>query len=275
MRFLREARATSKLRHDHILPVLSYGEADNVTYIVLPVITGGTLAARLTGPGRPLALQEISEYITQVASALDFAHQQGIVHRDVKPSNILLDRRRYVYLSDFGIARLFESGGNALTREGQVTLTRTGQVLGTPYYMAPEQIRGGPMGPATHIYALGVVLYELVTGQVPFQGDTPLAIAMQHLQESPFPPRALRRDLSASMEAVMLHALAKEPGERYGSAGALAQAFERARAAAWRPLELHAWPVTVRRFSADHERQQEQQLTAYLGDEVGLPEFER
>ncbi|WIG58292.1 MAG: serine/threonine protein kinase [Ktedonobacterales bacterium] len=224
-RFLREAHAASKLRNEHIVPVLSYGDDDEMTYMIMPVIVGGTLGSLLADRLEPLPLSEIAGYLTQIASALDTAHQQGVVHRDVKPTNILLDEHRNVYLTDFGIARIFDSGDNALTREGPATLTRTGQVLGTPYYMAPEQVKGEPVTPATDIYALGVVLYQMVTGQVPFHGDTPLAVALQHLQETPSAPRLLRAELPAPIEDVIMRALAKEPRDRFSSAGAMAEAF--------------------------------------------------
>ncbi|MGZ6362897.1 MAG: serine/threonine-protein kinase, partial [Ktedonobacterales bacterium] len=226
MRFQREARAASKLRNENILPVLSSGDVNGVPYMVLPVIVGGTLATRLANHPQPMPLGEIARYLTQLANAIDYAHEQGVVHRDIKPSNILLDEHGHVYLTDFGIARLFDSGDNALTRESAQTLTRTGQVLGTPYYMAPEQIKGRPIGPACDIYALGVVLYQLVTGQVPFHGDTPLAVALQHLQEPPSPPGLMRSELPAPVEAVILRALAKDPEDRYATATELAVAFE-------------------------------------------------
>jgi serine/threonine protein kinase len=225
-RFLREARAASKLRHENILPVLSFGDADDVTFMVMPVIVGGTLATRVADGRGPLSLQEIVTYLKQFASALDAAHAYGLVHRDIKPSNILLDEHGHLYLTDFGIARLFDNGENTLTADNLATLTRTGQVLGTPYYMAPEQIRGEPVGPATDIYATGVVLYQLVTGQVPFHGDTPLAVALQHLQESPTSPGLLRDELPEPIEGVIMRALAKDPSERFASAGELYEAFE-------------------------------------------------
>src|SRR5262249_26346218 len=150
----------------------------------------------------------------------------GIVHRDVKPSNVLIDDNGQLYLTDFGIARLFDSGANALTVERVAALTVTGQVLGTPYYMAPEQVKGEPVGPATDVYALGVLVYQMVTGQVPYQGDTPLAVALQHLQDDPCPPSLLRQELPMAAESAILRAIAKQPSDRFASAGALAGAFD-------------------------------------------------
>ncbi|MGZ3571897.1 MAG: protein kinase domain-containing protein, partial [Gemmatimonadaceae bacterium] len=249
MRFQREARAASKLRNENILPVLSSGDVNGVPYMVLPVIVGGTLATRLANHPQPMPLGEIARYLTQLANAIDYAHEQGVVHRDIKPSNILLDEHGHVYLTDFGIARLFDSGDNALTRESAQTLTRTGQVLGTPYYMAPEQIKGRPIGPACDIYALGVVLYQLVTGQVPFHGDTPLAVALQHLQEPPSPPGLMRSELPPPVEAVILRALAKDPEDRYTTATELAVAFEAGLAEIEDPMATRAptetWPFST------------------------------
>lgn len=249
MRFLREARAASKLRNEYILPVLSSGDANGVPYMVLPVIVGGTLATRLASQPQPMPLGEIARYLTQLANAIDYAHEQGVVHRDIKPSNILLDEHGHVYLTDFGIARLFDSGDNALTRESAQTLTRTGQVLGTPYYMAPEQIKGKPVGPAADIYALGVVLYQLVTGQVPFHGDTPLAVALQHLQEPPSPPGLMRHELPLPVESVILRALVKDPEDRYTNATEMAVAFEAGLAELDDPMATRApvetWPFST------------------------------
>lgn len=249
-RFQREARAASQLRNEYILPVLSSGDAGDLPYMVMPVIVGGTLSARLASQPQPMPLGEIARYLRQLATAIDYAHQQGVIHRDIKPANILLDEHGHIYLTDFGIARLFDSGDNALTRESAPTLTRTGQVLGTPYYMAPEQIQGKPVGPATDIYALGVVLYQMVTGQVPFHGDTPLAVALQHLQEAPSAPGLLRHELPAPLEAVILRALAKDPADRYASATELAEGFEAGLADIDDPLATQAptetWPFSTR-----------------------------
>jgi serine/threonine protein kinase len=224
-RFLREARAASKLAHPHILQVTAFGEVDDLTYMIMPVVTGGTLAAHLERMHAPLPFAQIRAYLDQLASALDYAHQRGIVHRDVKPSNVLMDEQGRLYLTDFGIALLFDAGIAGLTNDRLAALTRTGQVLGTPYYMAPEQITGDTVGPAADIYALGVMLYQMVTGQIPFRGESLLAVALQHVQEEPRPPALLRLDLPPEAEAVIVRALAKRPGDRFTSAGALAQAF--------------------------------------------------
>jgi serine/threonine protein kinase len=224
-RFLREARAASKMAHPHILPVTAFGEADDITYMIMPVVTGGTLAAHLQRIRAPLPFAQICAYLDQLASALDYAHQLGIVHRDVKPSNVLMDERGRLYLTDFGIARLFDVGIPGLTADRLAALTQTGQVLGTPYYMAPEQINGDTVGPAADIYALGVMLYQMATGQVPFRGDSVLAVALQHVQEDPCPPALLRPDLPPESAAAIMRGLAKRPGDRFACAGALAQAF--------------------------------------------------
>ncbi|HEX6817853.1 MAG TPA: protein kinase, partial [Ktedonobacterales bacterium] len=229
-RFLREARAVSRLHHEHILPVLGYGEVDELTYMVLPLVASGTLAARLAqaqAAQTQLSLTHVADILNQLASALDYAHAQGIVHRDVKPSNVLVGDHAQLYLTDFGIARLVESGSNGLTIDQGGALTAAGQVLGTTYYMAPEQIRGEKVGPAADIYALGIVAFQLATGQLPYQGDTPLAVALQHLQENPATrPSLLRPDLPPSVEHAILRALAKRPADRFPSAGMFAQAFE-------------------------------------------------
>jgi serine/threonine protein kinase len=224
-RFLRESRALSRLQHPHILPLWGYGEVDDVSYMIMPLMEGGTLSTRVVLEKERLPLSTVADILSQIASALDYAHAQGIIHRDVKPSNVLFDAHNQAYLGDFGIAHLVEA-------TERVEITSTGQVLGTPYYMAPEQIEGGAITPSIDVYALGVVLYLMVTGQVPFQGDTPLHVALQHLQEAPVPPRMLRPDLPAAAEAVVLQALAKRPGDRFASAGAFADAFNAAIASA-------------------------------------------
>lgn len=225
-RFKREAQAVHQLRHEHILPVLDYGEEeDGLFYMIMPLITGGTLTQLLASTAEPLPLDEIASYLNQLASAVDYSNQHGMVHRDIKSSNVLIDENKNVYLSDFGIVRLFDSSHLALD-ETPRTLTATGRIYGTPAYMAPERFQGEPAEPATDLYALGILLYQLVTGQVPFEASNALALGMKHLNEEPVRPRALRPDLPEPSEAAILKALAKQPAERFTSASALAIAFE-------------------------------------------------
>jgi serine/threonine protein kinase len=205
-RFRREAEASLRLHHPHILPVLSYGEDSDVAYMVLPFISGGTLATRLAQAPGGLPLDEIAGDLDQLAEALDFAHAQGVIHRDIKPTNVLLDGQGQLYLADFGIARLFDPSGDADDQRSPTPLTQTGQVLGTPLYMAPEQLTGARVGPAADIYSLGIVVYQLVTGNVPFYSETPVGLALQHVHDSPPPPRARRPDLPAPAAAALLRA---------------------------------------------------------------------
>src|SRR2546421_1239549 len=152
-RFMREAQTLHQLRHEHIVPVLSYGEADELAYMVMPFIAGGSLHARLAQQGRTLPLDEVASYLNQLASALDYAHQQGIVHRDIKPSNVLLAEQGNIYLADFGIAHLYEPSTSTLYT-ASTTLTATGEMIGTPAYIAPERYLGRQAGPPADIYAL-------------------------------------------------------------------------------------------------------------------------
>ncbi|HEX9067921.1 MAG TPA: serine/threonine-protein kinase [Ktedonobacterales bacterium] len=223
-RFLREAAAAKRLRHPRILPVLAVGEADYVLYMVLPFMPGGTLATRVGAFPRGMPLARVVTALGQLAEALDYAHSRGIVHRDIKPTNILLDADGALSLADFGIARVF-ADLSASQPGTPTTLTATGQVLGTPQYMAPEQVRSGPVGPAADIYALGVVLYQMVTGAPPFAAETPMALAMKQATEPPPPLRLQRPDLPVPAEAAILRALAKRPEDRFSSAGALLRAF--------------------------------------------------
>jgi serine/threonine protein kinase len=222
-RFYREAETAASLRHHHILPVLDYGEYQGLPYMVMPVAIGGTLSSYIASEPGQLPLADVATYAVQLASALDCAHRSGIVHRDVKPSNTLLDDQGRLLLADFGIARLYEQPYNQA--EEATTLTSNGEVLGTPNYMAPEQFQGQRVGPAVDIYALGVVLYLLVTGRLPFEGETPLALGMAHLHDTPLSPRLLRPDLPVPAAAAILGALAKDPARRFESAGDLADAF--------------------------------------------------
>jgi Protein kinase domain len=229
-RFRREAQTATALRHERILPVLDCGEQDGAPYMVLPLMSSGTLAARLAEQPGPLLLAAAARYAREVAAAVDFAHAHGVVHRDVKPSNVLLDEHDGAYLADFGIAHIYDL---AAETPDWTQLTTAGEVMGTPSYMAPEQFLGVGVGPAADIYALGVMLYLLVTSRLPFLGETPLAIGLRHLYEEPVAPRLLRTELPAPANAAILRALRKEPGERFASSGALADAFAQGLDARW------------------------------------------
>jgi serine/threonine protein kinase len=220
-RFHREAKAIARLEHIHILPVFAYGEEGQNAFLVMRFIQAGTLSERIAKG--PLTLNEIDSLLKQIAGALDYAHQQGILHRDVKPKNILLDEYGNTYLTDFGIAKIVET-----------TTDLTGDsILGTPKYMSPEQCRGGQkLTAATDIYSLGIVLFEMLTGRPPFDAETPIAVIHMQLNE-PLPlPRSLVPDLPEAVERVVLKALAKAPEDRYQSAEAMARDFHLAVATA-------------------------------------------
>ena len=207
-RFHREAVAVARLQHPNILSVFDHGEQDGVTYIVSEYVEGGTLAARL---GAPIQLDYCVRLLRPVADALDYAHSEGVVHRDVKPSNILLDRRGVPILSDFGLARIAESAESE-------RLTQTGAMVGTPTYMAPEQCAGHDAGPPADIYALGVIAFEMVTGRVPFSAPTPLGVIAAHQVTPPPSPRKLNPSLPESVVQPILTCLAKDPRQRQETA---------------------------------------------------------
>ena len=212
-RFQREARTLAGLDNEHILPVIDYGEYGSWFYMTMPYIEYGSLRDRLVKG--TLSLQEAEEILAQLADAVQYAHDQGIVHRDIKPSNILLRDGHHVYLADFGLVKHMEERSD---------LTQTGCLLGTPEYMAPE-LTELPATSSSDIYALGVVLYYMLTGRVPFSGSTPLGIYWKHLHEQPVAPSTYNSALSPVTDSVILHALAKEPEERFHSAKALLEAY--------------------------------------------------
>ncbi|MCB0212877.1 MAG: protein kinase [Anaerolineae bacterium] len=217
-RFEREAKVLAKLQHPNILPVHDYGQSDGYTYIVMPMVEGGDLSELMQG--KKLPHTDVMRIVSQVGDALDYAHAQGVVHRDIKPSNILLDPRGNCLLTDFGLAKMVAGASEKLTA--------TGFVVGTPSYMAPEQGLGEPADGRSDIYALGVILYELLTGQVPFQAETPIAIVMKHIHDPLMPPREFQADISEAVERVILKALAKEPKDRFATTGEMVRALQAA-----------------------------------------------
>ena len=222
-RFNREVKVLRALQHAHIVPILDFGEFDDQPFIVMPFYTGGTLSDRLKSG--PLSAVEAAKIVDQLAEALEFAHQQGIVHRDLKPSNILLDEDENVFLSDFGFAHITDAS---------LSLTGSG-MIGTPAYMSPEQCKGEPIDPRSDQYSLGVLLHQLTTGRLPFNADTPMAIAIKHVNEPLTPPRKISPNLPEAVERILVKAMAKKPEARFASVAELNTAFQAALAASVDP----------------------------------------
>jgi serine/threonine-protein kinase len=210
-RFKQEARAAAEVHHENLVPILESGEADGQHYLAVLFLSGGSLADRISGSG-PLDPPDARRVVAQVARGLDALHDAGIVHRDVKPANVLFDGEGTAKLTDFGLAK-----GRAYT-----VLTQPGQVLGTLDYLAPELIRGNPATPQTDVYALGCVAYEAVIGGAPFAEKSFFEIGLAHLEEAPADPRTKRPELPAELCAAILAALEKEPENRPAGAGAFA-----------------------------------------------------
>ncbi|MAS32367.1 MAG: hypothetical protein CL610_00075 [Anaerolineaceae bacterium] len=222
-RFRREAQTAAKLEHAHIVPVYDYGNQGGIYYVVMRMLSGGSLAQRIEHAeqtdGQLPSLGETAEVLKQLARALDYAHRRGVIHRDIKASNVMFDDQGSPFLVDFGIAKLVGSNTN---------LTGTGVTMGTPSYMAPEQWRGESVTAATDQYALGVMTYIMVTGRMPFEGQTPYALMHKHLSESPTPPQIWRSELPESVKDVLYSAMAKAPRDRFPSMQAFADAFTEA-----------------------------------------------
>jgi serine/threonine protein kinase len=233
-RFQREARLVAKLEHPNIVPVYDYAQHEGRPYLVMKFIEGDTLKARLTAG--PLSSNEINKVVDSIGSALGYAHKQGVLHRDIKPSNVLLAKDGQYYLADFGLARIAQSGESTLSSD---------MIMGTPQYISPEQAMGKKdLDEGTDIYSFGVMLYEMVVGQVPFNADTPFSIIHDHIY-SPLPmPRAINPKVPESVERVLLKALAKERPDRYPNVPSLVDAFKDAWIEAGIPMQGTA--ITMR-----------------------------
>jgi putative two-component system response regulator len=230
-RFHQEARSVARLKHPNILEVFDFGCENGSAYLVLELVEGGILADRI---GRPMQLREVVGILEPLASALDYAHERGVLHRDIKPSNILLRTDGSPVLADFGLAKMIGALGR---------LTSSGTVMGTPEYMSPEQAADDPIGPASDLYSLAVVAYEMLTGRVPFHAETPAAVLLSHVTKAMPDTRELRGELSAHIEGVLRRGLAKLPGDRFPSARTLVAALKPA-----------AWPDEVPDAAASTRR---------------------
>jgi serine/threonine protein kinase len=216
-RFEHEARVISGLEHRNIVPVYDFGRDGELLYLVMRYMRAGTVSDLLRRGS--FTSGDAASILNDVAAALDYAHGQGVIHRDIKPNNILVDAGGHANLTDFGLAKVL---GESLD------LTHSGTAIGTPAYMAPEQVAGEPVSPRTDVYALGVMLYEMTTGVLPFVSDSPMALAIMHLQEALRPARQINPMISPAVEAVIQRAMAKQPGERFATAGEMARALTEA-----------------------------------------------
>ena len=216
-RFRREALAASKMSHHNIVNLLDVGNEENYHYLVLEYMRGRTLKAVISDKGK-LPESIAAQIAIRILSALQHAHSNGIIHRDIKPGNVLVNAEGHIKVADFGIARV--AGSN--------TLSKNDSVIGSAHYFSPEQARGEDVTVASDIYSVGVVMYEMLTGRVPFDGDTPVAIALQHISSLPQPLTALEESVSPAMERVVLTALNKDPKNRYRSASDMARAIRAA-----------------------------------------------
>ncbi len=224
-RFTREAQVAASLEHPNIVPLYDYGTHDSYSYVAMRLLGGGSLADRLNeqqaGTRPPPSLAQVARLLGQLASALDYAHKRGVIHRDIKPANVMFDEQGRPYLVDFGIAKLLEA---------TTMLTQSGQIMGTPAYMPPEQWLDQQVTAASDQYSLAVLTYQMVTGHLPYyaNGGGPFAMMHKHVREMPKPMREWRPDVPEAVEATILRAMAKQAADRYPTVTAFAQAFTKA-----------------------------------------------
>lgn len=225
-RFRREADAIAALDHVNIMPLYEYGEEGQLAYLVMPYVTGGSLRDALEKQGK-FSINEALPILEQAAAALNYAHERGIVHRDLKPGNILFHSDGRALLADFGLAKMIR-GSNDLEAETLTALTTAGMVIGTPEYLSPEQANAMPIDQRADIYSLGIVLYQMLSGRLPFTGATPVAIAIKHMMEKPPSLSAINQAIPPRIEAVIMKAISKNPDDRYEHANDLVDAYREA-----------------------------------------------
>ncbi|MPZ91371.1 MAG: protein kinase, partial [Actinobacteria bacterium] len=212
VRFFAEAQSVASLSHPNVVSVLDFGQFEDRPYLVMEYVSGGSLADLA---GKPLLPERVLEFIEQAARGAGAAHANGVVHRDLKPANILLDDEGRPKLADFGIA----------ASRGGERMTQTGQAIGSPHYISPEQVSGQTATPASDVYSLGIVLYQLLTGVRPYEHENLTAVAISHVDSEPDPPSAFNDDLDPTMDALVLRCLSKDPEERYADGDELADAI--------------------------------------------------
>ncbi len=237
-RFEREARAIAQLDHPHIVTVYRYGRAENVLYLAMRYIEGADLLVILKDyekDGELMPVAEMTRLVREIGAALDYSHKQGIIHRDVKPSNVMLNTDGRAYLTDFGLVLLTDVGTQ-------------GKILGSPHYISPEQaVSSARAVPQSDLYSLGVILFRMVTGQLPFEHDDTLELLMLHMTAETPDPRDFRPDVSPALAEVIMKAMAKEPGDRYPSGEALSEALETAvKDSAAAPVEVSTLSIMDR-----------------------------
>ena len=238
-RFRREAEAAARLQHPNVVPIVDYGHLGDVEYIVMPFYSGGSLADAMTG-GSTLTPERAAAAAAQAAQGLDYAHRRGVVHRDVKPDNVLFDAEGHAAVTDFGIA----------STRFHARLTATGRAMGTPHYMSPEQAMGRLLDGRSDVYALGILLYEMLSGDPPFDGPDAYAVGYKHVHEAPTPLEMAAPGTPPALAAIAMRCLAKNPTERYQRAADLADALiaflvER-RAPELRSAWRARWPTPAR-----------------------------
>jgi serine/threonine-protein kinase len=229
-RFEREAQTIASLSHAHIVKIFDFGQHENTVYLVMELLTGGSLTDEIYKG--PLSITRVSRLLDQIGSALDHAHRRGVIHRDLKPQNVLLDSDGDAFLTDFGIAKLMGVNNTALTQSGVA--------MGTPAYMPPEQWMGQPVDTRSDVYALGVMVYEMLTGKVPYNAETPFGLMHQHVYD-PIPAMTTRSDLSPTIKRVVEKAMSKQSDQRFQSAGEFSEAFRTAMAGGT-PIALESSP---------------------------------